>query len=122
MHSIIAILFFLMVMFFYWRQDKSIINTLLALAGITYGPLLGLFAFGMTTKFKVLEAAVPIVCIASAVTTYLLRDNSAQIFWGYKIGHETLLINAALTYIGLMLIRRGSKDGPLIASSADLQR
>lgn len=105
-HTGIAIIFFFMVMMFYWRQDQSIINTLLALAGITYGPLLGLFAFGMITKAKVIESYVPAVCLLAAVSTYLLQHFSEELFNGYKIGHEALLINAGITFLGLAAIIR----------------
>ncbi|MFO0943439.1 MAG: hypothetical protein U0930_22110 [Pirellulales bacterium] len=111
-HSGIAILFFFMVMIFYWRDDKSIIDTLLASAGITYGPLLGLFTFGMLTKTKVFEPAVPVVCILSAAVTYLLQLKSAKIFGGYKIGPETLVINALITCVGLFLLSQIRRDRP----------
>lgn len=103
-HLGIAILFQALVMWFYWRSDKAIINTVLGLATITYGPLLGLFCFGILTKRMTREVFVPIVCIASAVTSYWLRANSKDLFWGYEMGLETLLVNAFLTFGGLWLI------------------
>lgn len=100
-HAGFAVLFFLLVMWFYLRQDDSIITLLYGLAAITYGPLLGLFTFGLVTKLKPIESLVPIVCLASAASSYLLRMYSKQLFSGYEIGFETLPINAGLTFAGL---------------------
>jgi Na+/proline symporter len=105
-HAGIALLFLGLVLWFYWRQDDSIITLLYGLAAITYGPLLGLFAFGLTTQRKLREPLVPWVCIAAAVAAYSLRAYSKRLFGGYEIGFETLPINGLLTYVGLWLISR----------------
>ncbi|MEQ1829417.1 MAG: sodium:solute symporter [Pirellula sp.] len=105
-HLGIALLFQALVMWFYWSQSNSIINTVLDLAAITYGPLLGLFAFGILTKRFTLEPSVPIVCIASAMLAYWLRSQSKTLFWGYQMGFETLLVNAAITFVGLLLLSK----------------
>lgn len=105
-HAGFAVLFFALVMWFYQRQDDSIINLLYGLAAITYGPLLGLFTFGIFTKRQTIEWLVPLVCIVAATLSYLLRLYSPELFDGYKIGFETLPINAALTFIGLMCVSK----------------
>lgn len=108
-HLVFALLFLLLVLWFYGRQDASIITKLYGLAAITYGPLLGLFAFGLMTKRATYEPLVPVVCIAAAVSSYLLRAYSQQLFAGYAIGFETLLINGLLTFLGLLLISCASQ-------------
>lgn len=116
-HALFAVLFFALVMWFYLRQDDSIITLLYGLAAITYGPLLGLFAFGLLTRRKPCEPLVPLVCIASAVGAYLLRLYSKQLFSGYEIGFETLPINALFTFLGLLAISFICRPG--IASPQD---
>lgn len=113
-HLGIAILFQVLVMWFYWRQNESIIKTVLDLAAITYGPLLGLFAFGILTKRLTREPLVPLVCVAAAVISYLLRAFSQDLFGGYQMGFETLLVNALLTFGGLRTIsfKRSIANGP----------
>ena len=103
-HAGIAVLFFGFVMWFYQRQDDSIINLLYGLAAITYGPLLGLFAFGILTQRQTREPFVPWICIAAAAASYYLRAYSKELFNGYAIGFETLPINGLLTFLGLLAI------------------
>ena len=86
-------------------DNKSIIYVILDLAGYTYGPLLGLFAFGILTKRQIKDGfQVTIICLVAPVVTYLLRHYSADIFWGYQIGIELLIINGLLTFLGLYAI------------------
>ncbi len=106
-HLGIAFLFQALVMWFYWRSDESIIKTVLDLAAITYGPLLGLFSFGIMTKRMTREPLVPVVCLAAALASYLLRTFSTDLFGGYQMGFETLLLNGMLTFLGLWLISIG---------------
>ena len=79
------------------------------MAAITYGPLLGLFAFGLLMKNRPRENVVPVVCLVAAVVTFLLRAYSKEIFFGYQLGFETLILNGLLTFVGLWLV---SNDGP----------
>ena len=99
--------FFCSIMYFYWRDDATILKTLFDLAAITYGPLLGLFAFGLISEKKPIEMLVPFICIASAIATFFLRANSQALFFGYQLGFETLIVNGLLTFAGLAL---ASKD------------
>jgi Na+/proline symporter len=105
-HLSFAALFLLMVMYFHVLDNHSIINLILKLAGYTYGPLLGLFAFGVFTNHKVNEKLVTLMCILPPAIVYFLAENSATWLGGYKFGLELLLINGAVTYGLLMLIRR----------------
>jgi Na+/proline symporter len=102
-HNCFAIIFLACVFFFRATDNGSLIQTLLIVAGYTYGPLLGLFAFGMLTKRHPRELAVPLICIASPVLCYLLKTFEKELLGGYVIGTELLLINAALTFAGLFL-------------------
>jgi Na+/proline symporter len=91
---------------FKWINDSSMIGIILKLAGFTYGPLLGLFVFGIFTKYKVKDHLVPYICIAAPVISYFIDKYQEQIFGEFKIGLELLLINGLLTFIGLFLIRK----------------
>ncbi|HEU4859009.1 MAG TPA: sodium:solute symporter, partial [Chitinophagaceae bacterium] len=122
-HFTFALVFFLMVLVFEWMNDKSIIDFILKFAGVTYGPLLGLFAFGILTKRKLKEDLIWTVCIVApliALGIDMLSNPawyeaklhmqlgldrlSAAIFNGYKIGNELILINGIITFAGLWLI------------------
>ena len=86
------------------NPESDIIGAILTIAGYTYGPLLGLFAFGIFTQRKLKEILVPIVCIVSPIICYLLSVNSVHLFNGYVFSHELLILNGILTYFGLYLI------------------
>jgi hypothetical protein len=98
----------MMVIIFKLINDNSMIGLILKLAGFTYGPLLGLFAFGIFTNYKVKDKLVPIVCIAAPVLSFLIDKYQSTIFGEFKIGLELLIINGLLTLIGLWLIRKKS--------------
>lgn len=85
--------------------SNSVINAVYTLASYTYGPLLGLYAFGLATKRAVNDRLVPYVCIASPLLCLALTLSSKAL-WGYTFGFEVLLINAAFTFAGLALIKR----------------
>jgi Na+/proline symporter len=126
-HLTFAVIFFLLVMLFKWIDDKSIIDVILKVAGYTYGPLLGLFAFGILTHRKVKDKYVLAVCLLSPLlifgidfinnpewfvkrfglspdTEASLKNLSAGIFGGFKIGIEILILNGLITFLGLWLI------------------
>jgi SSS family transporter len=106
-HISLAIIFFICVMIFKWINNKSIIDIILKVAGYTYGPLLGLFAFGILTKRIVQQGyGVLFISIASPVICYILSDYSAKWFGGYQIGLELLLINGIITFLGLLIISK----------------
>jgi Na+/proline symporter len=101
-------LFFILILILYKAviTDKSIINSIFKFAGYTYGPLLGLFTFGLFTKYQVKDKWVPIVVILSPVLTYFIAELPQKMGWKYQFSFELLLINAALTMLGLWLIRQ----------------
>ncbi|MEG0806733.1 MAG: sodium:solute symporter [Alistipes sp.] len=94
--------------FEYWADD-SVINLVYKVASYTYGPILGMFAFGIFTRYKVRDRWVPLVAVAAPLLSALLQY-SARAMWGYQIGFELLIYNAAFTVIGLIaLIKRDVK-------------
>ncbi|MEY3433388.1 MAG: hypothetical protein RL131_1324, partial [Bacteroidota bacterium] len=106
-HLSFAILFLLCIMFFKWLNNKSIINIILDLAGYTYGPLLGLFFFGILTKRNLGSGyGVTLVCLLAPAICYFIGKNATQWFNGYQIGFEMLLINGLITFIGLFLLSK----------------
>ncbi len=99
---------FLVILLFQATNDQSVITAVFVAAGYTYGPLLGLFAFGILTKFQVKDRWVPVICVLSPVLSYVVNRNSAEWLWGYKFGFEILILNGLITFIGLLLIRKKS--------------
>ncbi len=98
-------IFMVCIMVFKWIDNKSIINIILDLAGYTYGPLLGLFAFGILTRRKLRDGlSVTVVCLVAPVICYILSRNAAGWFGGYQVGIELLLINGLITFSGLWLL------------------
>ena len=106
-HITFAVIFFLCIMIFKWINDKSIIYVILIVAGYTYGPLLGLFLFGIFTKRSLPQnALIVVVCIAAPIITYILSMNATKWFDRYTIGIELLLINGLLTFAGLFFVSK----------------
>ena len=105
-HVAISILLILvMLVFKYAIADKSVINKLFQFAGYTYGPLLGLYSFGLFTNWKVKDKLVPIIAIAAPVLSYIISINSLMWF-GFEFGFFILILNGLLTFLGLVLLRR----------------
>jgi SSS family transporter len=103
-HIGISLAMALVIIIFRIINDDSVISAVFTAAGYTYGPLLGLFAFGLITKISIKDKWVPIVCILSPIICYILNIYSKDIFFGYQIGFELLLLNGILTFIGLVLL------------------
>jgi Na+/proline symporter len=99
------LLVFVIVIFKYVLQD-NVISSLLQVASYTYGPLLGLFAFGIFTKINIKDNYVWIIAILSVVATYSLNAYSTQLFSGYVFGYELLIVNGLFTFFGLYLIKK----------------
>lgn len=107
-HLGMAVLFMACILYFHWLATPTVIKTLFDIAGFTYGPLLGLFAYGILFKGRPQERWVPWVCIAAPVITWFIRANSETLLFGYKMGFEVLLVVAGLTMLGLAVVgRRG---------------
>jgi len=133
-HFTFAIIFFAVVMFFKWIDNKSIIDIILKVAGFTYGPLLGLFAFGILTKRTINDKLALAVCLIAPVIVLGIdffnniewwekqmkiksvwmenvKSSSSTIFGKFKIGYELLIYNGILTFLGLFLISKKRIDG-----------
>ena len=111
-HIGFSILLFLTIVLFWWINDESVIVKLFIYAGYTYGPLLGLYGFGLLTKRQVKDKWIPLVCLLAPVLTYIINENSATLLWGYQFGFELLLLNGFLTALGLWGF---SKNAPATA-------
>jgi SSS family transporter len=103
-HIGFSVLFLLIILIFKEVNEKSVIDAVLNVAGYTYGPLLGLFSFGLFTKLQVRAKLVPVVCVLASMLSYFISSNSEKWLDGYKIGFEILIINGLLTVMGLFLI------------------
>ena len=104
-HLAIALLCYLCLLLFHAVGGGSIINTIFVLASYTYGPLLGLFFYGLYTRRQVHDRWVPLVAVL-APTLCLALDHYAPLWWNYTFGYELLLLNGALTAFGLWLLRK----------------
>jgi Na+/proline symporter len=103
-HLVFAAIFLLFVMIFKWVGSSSMIGVILKVATYTYGPLLGLFAFGILSKRRVADRYVPIIAVAAPFICFFLDKFQQQLFGKFEIGLELIIINGLLTYIGLLLI------------------
>jgi SSS family transporter len=110
-HISFAVVFLICVLVFKWINDKTIIKLILTLAGYTYGPLLGLFAFGILTKRCLQQGfALVAVCFASPVICYFVSVNADAWFNGFQVGIELLILNGLLTFLGLWMISEKDKS------------
>ncbi|MEO9804141.1 MAG: sodium:solute symporter [Reichenbachiella sp.] len=107
-HLGFSILIFVVILIFEAINDDSVINSVFRVAGYTYGPLLGLYAFGLFTRKQVEDQYVPMICLMAPTFTYLINLYSEALFGGYRFGFELLLVNGLLTYLGLLLISKKS--------------
>ena len=128
-HLVFAVVFFIMVMLFKWIDNKSIIDVILKVAGFTYCPLLGLFAFGILTKRTINDKLALYVCIAAPLLILGIdfinniewyqkqlklegnwingiKDLSQSLFGKFKIGYELLIYNGLFTFLGLLFISK----------------
>lgn len=104
-HLGFSLVLFLVVLIFQAVNDQSVITAVFVAAGYTYGPLLGLFAFGIFTRYQLRDGLVPVICVLSPILSYIVNLNSVQWLAGYKFGFEILILNGLLTFLGLFLIR-----------------
>ncbi|WP_294277414.1 sodium:solute symporter [uncultured Chryseobacterium sp.] len=107
-HLTFTVVFFILIMVFKAMNDKSIVYLIMEIAGYTYGPLLGLFAFGIFTRFQISKKyAILAVTIAAPVFTYLI-NTAVTTYTDYRIGVELIILNGLLTFIGLWLVKSRS--------------
>ena len=102
-HISIAIIFFISILIFSNLNDRAVIDKLFTIAGYTYGPLLGLYSFGLFTKRIAKDNLTPFIAIISPLACFFLSKYSAVLFNGYKFGFELLLLNGFLTFAGLFV-------------------
>jgi len=105
-HIGFALVFLLFVMVYKWIDNPSMIGVILKVAAYTYGPLLGLFTFGIVLKRNVIDKWVPLVCIISPLLCLIIDLNQKALFGAFEIGLELLIINGLITFMGLLLISK----------------
>jgi Na+/proline symporter len=104
-HFGFSLVLIVIILIFRAINDQSVITAVFKAAGYTYGPLLGLYSFGLFTKRGVHDRLVLPVCIATPLITYFINANS-KAWWGYEFGFEILILNGLLTFVGLLAISR----------------
>ncbi len=105
-HIGFTVLMFLVIVLFRMINNDSVVTAVFRVAGYTYGPLLGLFAFGILMKKQVKDRVVPYVCLLSPVLSYVISINSKAWLGGYEFGFELLLLNGLITFAGLLLFTK----------------
>lgn len=105
-HIAFSLVLILVIIAFQYILEDNIISSLLQISSYTYGPLLGLFAFGIFTKYQIKDKWVWLIAIISVLFTYILNQNATNWFNGYVFGFEILICNGLFTFIGLYLIRK----------------
>ena len=105
-HILISFVVLVVILIFRVVNNETVISAIFTVAGYTYGPLLGLYSFGLFTKLGVRDKFVPAVAVLSPVICYFLSKYSEQLFNGYRFGFELLVMNGIITFLGLMLISK----------------
>ncbi|MFO7822563.1 MAG: sodium:solute symporter [Cyclobacterium sp.] len=105
-HIGFTFLVFLTIVVFNEVNDRSVVSAVFKAAGFTYGPLLGLFAFGLTNQLTIRDRWVPYICLISPSLSFVIDWNAASWFNGFQFGFEILLVNAAITFLGLWISSR----------------
>jgi len=104
-HILFSVILFLVILIFKLINDESVISALFKVAGYTYGPLLGMYAFGLFTQWKIKDNLIIPVVILAPILSYILQVQ-APIWWGFHFGFELLIVNGALCFLGMLLIRK----------------
>lgn len=108
-HAANAVVMAIIICVFEMLNNTHVIDAVYIVASYTYGPLLGLYMFGLFTKINVHDKVVPFIAIASPVLCYIISANSERWFNGYKMGYELLIVNALITIAGLIIIKKKRK-------------
>ena len=111
-HVVFAVILLTVIVLFRAINDRAVIDKLFTVAGYTYGPLLGLYSFGLFTKYSVHDRWVPLIALLSPVICYFLSAYSVDIFRGYRFGFELLILNGFITFAGLLILRRKTEQNP----------
>lgn len=110
-HVGFSILMFLVIIIFNSLNDKSVVTMIFKVASYTYGPLLGLYAFGLFVKTKTVhDKLVPFICLLSPAVCFLISKNSAALFGNYVIDNELIIVNGLITFIGLLMISKPATE------------
>lgn len=104
-HIGVSLVFLIIIIIFRELNDRSLIDTVLTVAAYTYGPLLGMYSFGLFTKIKIKDQFVPFICVLSPVITFIINYYSKTWMNGYEFGYELLILNGLITYLCLLLIQ-----------------
>ena len=104
-HILFSVILFLVILIFKLINDESVISALFKVAGYTYGPLLGMYAFGLFTKWKIKDHLIIPVVLLAPIISYILQLKS-PVWWGFNFGFELLIVNGALCFLGMLLIRK----------------
>ena len=108
-HIGFALLYLLVIIIFRPFHNESLIDKIFEIAGYTYGPLLGLYSFGLFVKNrKPIDKYVPVIAISSPIISYILNLYSKELFFGYQFGFEILIVNGLLTFVALLLTSKKS--------------
>jgi Na+/proline symporter len=106
-HLGFSFLMFLVIVIFNTINDSSVVGMIFRVASYTYGPLLGLYCFGLFMKSKTVhDKLVPIICLLSPALTFVISENSKALFGGYVFDNELIVVNGCITFIGLLLISK----------------
>ena len=108
-HIIMAMVFIAFILLFRLVNSTSVIDAIYVMCGYTYGPLLGLFAYGLLTKKSTHDPLVPYICVASPLICFAI-DYMAGELWGYRFGYELLMLNGLLTFLGLYTLSFHKKE------------
>jgi hypothetical protein len=102
---------FLVIIIFYAVNDASVVKMIFKVASYTYGPLLGLYAFGLFMKTKTVhDKLVPFICLLSPAICFLISSYSVELFGDYTFDNELIIVNGLITFIGLLLISKPATE------------
>ena len=104
-HILFSVILFLVILIFKLINDESVISALFKVAGYTYGPLLGMYAFGLFTKWKIKDHLIIPVVLLAPILSYILQLKAPD-WWSFHFGFELLIVNGALCFLGMLLIRK----------------
>jgi hypothetical protein len=114
-----SVVILLVILILHYTLDLSAIDQVIIIAGFTYGPLIGIFLFGLTTGWRVNGIAFPIIAVAAPLTTWYLSSNAKILFDGFSFGALHIVLNAALTYGMLLLAAKFFAEKPQEESPHD---
>lgn len=105
-HVLMSLLLVIVVIIFKYFLERNVIDGLLTIASYTYGPLLGLFSFGIFTPYKINDRYVWLIVLLSILSVFFIANLDKEVLFGYEFGYELLPINGLITFLGLILISR----------------